>query len=191
MYFLIKRAFDIVLAFFLLTVVSPFILPLFLFLKIRNDKGPVIYWSKRFGANEKIFLMPKIRSMKIDTPQVATHLLHSSDQYLTATGSFLRKSSLDELPQLFSIIKGEMSFVGPRPALFNQHDLMDLRKTKGIKSLRPGLTGWAQINGRDEISIKEKVDFEVYYNQHKSFFLDVKILFLTVLRVIRRDNIKH
>jgi len=156
-----------------------------------TSNGPVIYWSDRVGRNNKIFKMPKFRTMLIDTPAVATHLLPDPKKFLTPVGSFLRKSSLDELPQLWSIIVGDMSFVGPRPALFNQDDLIQLRTKYGVEALLPGLTGWAQINGRDELPIPEKVKLDVEYLQHRSFLLDIKIMFLTFLKVVRRDGITH
>ena len=155
------------------------------------SKGPAFYWSDRVGKSNVIFKMPKFRTMRIDTPAVATHLLSNPDQYLTSIGKFLRKSSLDELPQLFSILKGDMSFVGPRPALFNQDDLVALRTEKGIHVLIPGLTGWAQINGRDELPIPVKVQFDEYYLQHRSFFLDLRILFMTFVKVVRREGVTH
>ena len=156
-----------------------------------TSKGPVIYWSDRVGRYNHIFKMPKFRSMLIDTPAVATHLLSNPDQYLTPVGSFLRKSSLDELPQLWSILKGDMSFVGPRPALYNQADLIALRTEKQVHTIVPGLTGWAQINGRDELPIPQKVELDVYYLQHQSLILDIKILFLTFFKVIKRDGVTH
>ncbi|WP_395006438.1 sugar transferase [Undibacterium sp.] len=156
-----------------------------------TSKGPVIYWSDRVGRYNHIFKMPKFRSMLIDTPAVATHLLSNPDQYLTPVGSFLRKSSLDELPQLWSILKGDMSFVGPRPALYNQADLIALRTEKQVHTIVPGLTGWAQINGRDELPIPQKVELDVYYLQNQSLILDIKILFLTFFKVIKRDGVTH
>jgi O-antigen biosynthesis protein WbqP len=144
-----------------------------------TSKGPILYWSDRVGMDNRIFKMPKFRTMRIDTPPVATHLLTNPDAYLTPIGSFLRKFSLDELPQLWSILKGHMSFIGPRPALFNQDDLIELRTNKGIHKLVPGITGWAQINGRDDIPIPLKVKYDEYYMKNKSFFLDLKILWLT------------
>ena len=150
-----------------------------------------MYWSDRVGKNNTIFRMPKFRSMLIDTPAVATHLLNNPDQHLTPIGTFLRKTSLDELPQIFSILKGDMSFVGPRPALFNQHDLVELRTKKGVHLLTPGLTGWAQINGRDELPIPVKVEFDEYYLMHRSFLLDIKILFMTFFKVLRSEGVKH
>lgn len=156
-----------------------------------TSKGPALYWSDRVGRNNAIFKMPKFRSMQIGTPAVATHLLSNPDAYLTPIGSFLRKSSLDELPQLWSILKGDMSFVGPRPALFNQQDLIDLRTRAGVHKLLPGLTGWAQINGRDELPIPEKVVLDVEYLHRRTFWLDIKIILLTALKVIKRDNVTH
>ena len=156
-----------------------------------TSAGPVLYWSDRVGKRNKIFKMPKFRSMCINTPAVATHLLPDAKQYLTPIGSFLRKSSLDELPQLWSILKGEMSFVGPRPALFNQDDLVALRTKYGVDELLPGLTGWAQINGRDELPIPVKVQLDVEYMNKQSFLFDLKIIFLTFLKVLRRDGIQH
>ncbi|MET3118566.1 O-antigen biosynthesis protein WbqP [Undibacterium sp. GrIS 1.8] len=156
-----------------------------------TSPGPIVYWSDRVGRYNKIFKMPKFRSMRIDTPAVATHLLGNPDQYLTPIGSFLRKSSLDELPQLWSILKGDMSFVGPRPALYNQDDLIALRSAKQVDTILPGLTGWAQINGRDELPIPDKVELDVYYLRHQSFILDMRILFLTFFKVIKRDGVTH
>ncbi len=156
-----------------------------------TSKGPALYWSDRVGRHNKLFRMPKFRSMQIDTPAVATHLLSSPDTYLTPIGSFLRKSSLDELPQLWSILKGDMSFVGPRPALFNQLDLIELRTRAGVDDLVPGLTGWAQINGRDELPIPEKVALDIEYLHRKSLFFDVKIIVMTAWKVFKRDNVSH
>ena len=153
--------------------------------------GSVLYWSDRVGRDNKIFKMPKFRTMRVDTPAVATHLLPDPEQFLTPVGSFLRKSSLDELPQLWSILKGDMSFVGPRPALFNQDDLIAMRTHYGVEKLTPGLTGWAQINGRDELPIPQKVKLDVEYMQNQSLFLDIKILALTILKVVRRDGVQH
>ena len=156
-----------------------------------TSKGPALYWSARVGRNNSIFKMPKFRSMQVGTPAVATHLLSNPDAYLTPIGSFLRKSSLDELPQLWSILKGDMSFVGPRPALFNQQDLIELRTKVGVHELLPGLTGWAQINGRDELPIPQKVALDVEYLYRQSFWLDIKIILLTAWKVLRRDNVTH
>jgi O-antigen biosynthesis protein WbqP len=156
-----------------------------------TSKGPALYWSDRVGRHNRIFKMPKFRTMRVDTPAVATHLLDNPDAYLTPIGPFLRKSSLDELPQLWSILKGDMSLVGPRPALFNQDDLVALRTEHGVHELVPGLTGWAQINGRDEIPIPAKVRLDVEYLQQQSMGFDLKILLLTALRVLKRDGITH
>lgn len=185
-----KRLFDLLLASFAAMVL---LLPLLLVaLLVRlTSRGPVLYWSDRVGRQNQIFKMPKFRSMQIDTPAVATHLLRNPQAYLTPIGSFLRKSSLDELPQLWSIIKGDMSFVGPRPALFNQHDLIELRTRAGVHVLVPGLTGWAQINGRDELPVPDKVALDIEYLHRKSFWMDMKIIFLTAWKVLRRDNVTH
>lgn len=156
-----------------------------------TSTGPVLYWSDRVGRHNRIFKMPKFRSMRIDTPPVATHLLQNPDQWLMPIGSFLRKSSLDELPQLWSILKGDMSFVGPRPALFNQYDLIALRTQTGVDELVPGLTGWAQIKGRDELSIPQKVQLDVEYLQRRSFLFDLKIIWMTALKVVARDGVLH
>lgn len=156
-----------------------------------TSPGPVLYWSDRVGRHNRIFRMPKFRSMRIDTPAVATHLLQNPEQWLTPIGSFLRKSSLDELPQLWSILKGDMSFVGPRPALFNQDDLIALRTEKGVHQLVPGLTGWAQVNGRDELPIPQKVALDAEYLQRLGFWFDIKILWLTFLKVVQRDGVSH
>ncbi len=156
-----------------------------------TSRGPALYWSDRVGRHNTIFRMPKFRTMMINTPAVATHLISNPAKYVTTIGKYLRKSSLDELPQLFSILKGDMSFVGPRPALFNQDDLISLRRQKGIHELVPGLTGWAQINGRDELPIPIKVEFDAYYLKHRSFLLDLKILFMTLFKVLMREGVAH
>jgi O-antigen biosynthesis protein WbqP len=156
-----------------------------------TSKGPILYWSDRIGRFNQFFKMPKFRTMRVDTPALATHLLTNPEQYLTPIGSFLRKSSLDELPQLWSIFKGDMSVVGPRPALFNQDDLIALRKQYGVDCLIPGLTGWAQINGRDELPIPQKVALDVFYLQHQSFLFDMKIIALTFIKVINRSGVTH
>jgi len=156
-----------------------------------TSPGPALYWSDRVGRHNRIFKMPKFRSMRIDTPAVATHLLQNPEQWLTPIGSFLRKSSLDELPQLWSILKGDMSFVGPRPALFNQDDLIALRTEKGVHELVPGLTGWAQVNGRDELPIPHKVQLDVEYLERRTLLFDMKILWLTALKVLARDGVSH
>ena len=185
-----KRVFDFAVAF---VVAVLFALPIFVVgLLVRlTSPGPVLYWSNRVGRNNRIFRMPKFRSMRIDTPAVATHLLENPDQWLTPVGSFLRKSSLDELPQILSILKGDMSFVGPRPALFNQDDLIALRTQHGIHELVPGLTGWAQVNGRDELPIFQKVQFDMEYLKRRSLAFDLKILWLTALKVLVRDGVSH
>ena len=156
-----------------------------------TSPGPILYWSDRVGRGNRIFRMPKFRSMRVGTPAVATHLLHDPDRYLTPIGSFLRTSSLDELPQLWSVLIGDMSFVGPRPALFNQDDLIALRTEYGVHELMPGVTGWAQVNGRDELPIPEKVKLDVEYLQRRSLRFDLYILWLTLVRVLRRDGVVH
>jgi O-antigen biosynthesis protein WbqP len=156
-----------------------------------TSQGPALYWSDRVGRNNVIFKMPKFRSMRVGTPAVATHLLADAALHLTPIGSFMRKSSLDELPQLWSILVGDMSFVGPRPALFNQQDLIALRTVQGVHALVPGLTGWAQVNGRDELPIPEKVKLDVAYLQRKSLWFDIHILWLTFVKVLKRDGVSH
>lgn len=156
-----------------------------------SSKGPVLYWSDRVGKNNRIFSMPKFRSMRTDTPALATHLLTKPEQYLTPIGSFIRRTSLDEIPQLWSILAGDMSFVGPRPALFNQHDLIDMRTHNGIHLLLPGLTGWAQVNGRDELSIEDKVKFDAEYLAHRSMGMDLEILWKTFTQVAKREGVTH
>jgi O-antigen biosynthesis protein WbqP len=185
-----KRILDFTAALALLLAFSIPMLLIALLVKVTSI-GPMLYWSDRVGKNNTIFKMPKFRTMRTDTPAVATHLLADPDQYLTSIGKFLRKSSLDELPQLLSILKGDMSFVGPRPALFNQNDLVELRTKKGIHILTPGLTGWAQINGRDELPIPVKVGFDEYYLKHRSFLFDVKIILMTFFKVLRSEGVKH
>jgi O-antigen biosynthesis protein WbqP len=186
----VKRLFDIVLALAVsLVLLVPFLL---VALAVRlTSTGPVFYWSDRVGRGNAIFRMPKFRSMRVGTPAVATHLLTDPKSVLTPIGSFLRKSSLDELPQLWSILRGDMSFVGPRPALFNQDDLIELRTQYGVDRLLPGLTGWAQINGRDEIGIPEKVSLDVEYLNRQSLMFDIRILWLTAVRVLHRDGVSH
>jgi O-antigen biosynthesis protein WbqP len=185
-----KRLSDFVMSFLAFAIFLPLIIFVALLVKL-TSKGPVLYWSDRVGRGKIIFQMPKFRTMKVGTPAVATHLLSDSSQYLTPVGSFLRKSSLDELPQLWSILVGDMSFVGPRPALFNQDDLIALRTQYGVDTLTPGLTGWAQVNGRDELSIPVKVQYDLEYRQKQSFWFDMKILSLTFLNVIRRAGVSH
>ena len=185
-----KRAFDLLLSLTAIIVLAvPF---LFVALLVRlTSEGPILYWSDRVGRDNKIFKMPKFRSMRVGTPAVATHLLTNPDAYLTSIGGFLRKSSLDELPQLWSILKGDMSFVGPRPALFNQKDLIELRMKTGVHQLLPGLTGWAQINGRDELLISEKVALDNEYLHNHSMWLDLKIIVFTGIKVLKKDNVSH
>ncbi len=185
-----KRLFDLVLA-IILTIL--FALPLlFVALAVRlTSSGPALYWSDRMGRNNQIFQMPKFRSMIAGTPAVATHLLDNPESFLTPIGSFLRRSSLDELPQIWSVLVGDMSFVGPRPALYNQNDLIALRTERQVHTLAPGLTGWAQVNGRDELPIAAKVDLDVEYMQKQSFFFDVYILYLTFIKVLGRDGVTH
>jgi O-antigen biosynthesis protein WbqP len=185
-----KRIFDLLLGVSILVfLVAPMLL---ISIAVHlSSKGPALYWSDRVGKNNKIFKMPKFRSMLSDTPAVATHLLDNPDTYLSTIGGFLRRSSLDELPQLFSVLKGNMSFVGPRPALFNQDDLIALRTERGVDKLLPGITGWAQVNGRDELSILDKVVLDVEYLECQSFWFDIKILWMTFLKVIKRDGVSH
>lgn len=185
-----KRLFDLMLSCFASLVLLPPLCVVALLVRLTSP-GPVLYWSDRVGRNNRIFKMPKFRSMRMDTPAVATHMLDNPDQWLTPIGSFLRKSSLDELPQLWSILKGDMSFVGPRPALFNQDDLIALRTDAGVHTLLPGLTGWAQINGRDELPIPEKVKLDAQYLKRQSFVFDIWVLWLTFLKVLRRDDVAH
>ena len=185
-----KRIFDFLLA---VTITILLVVPIILtVIAVRiTSKGSVLYWSDRIGRNNEIFKMPKFRSMLTDTPAVATHLLDNPNSYLSPIGGFLRRSSLDELPQLFSVLKGDMSFVGPRPALFNQDDLIALRTEKGVHKLLPGITGWAQVNGRDELSIPDKVILDIEYLIRQSFWFDMKILWMTFLKVIKLDGVSH
>ena len=185
-----KRILDLTLFFLAFTFLA---LPLaLLWFAVRvTDEGPALYWSDRVGQRNRIFKMPKFRSMRVGTPAVATHLLAEPGTYLTPIGSFLRKSSLDELPQLWSILKGDMSFVGPRPALFNQNDLIALRTEQGVDELLPGLTGWAQVNGRDELPIPEKVKLDVEYLHRRSLWFDLKILWMTAVKVMHREGVSH
>jgi O-antigen biosynthesis protein WbqP len=185
-----KRFSDLVIgALTLFMLLMPIVV---VFIAVRlTSKGPALYWSDRVGRNNVIFKMPKFRSMRVGTPVVATHLLADPEAHLTPIGSFLRKSSLDELPQLWSILIGDMSFVGPRPALFNQDDLIALRTQQGVQKLVPGLTGWAQVNGRDELPIPQKVALDVEYLQRQSLWLDIRILWMTFVKVVRRDGVLH
>lgn len=185
-----KRFTDLFLAFIACLLLALPLLLLALWVKATSP-GSALYWSDRVGQHNALFRMPKFRSMRIDTPEVATHLLERPEQWLTPIGSFLRRSSLDELPQLWSILRGDMSLVGPRPALYNQHDLIAQRTQAGVHVLRPGLTGWAQINGRDELPIAQKVALDAWYLEHRSLALDVLILLRTALKVLRRDGVSH
>ena len=185
-----KRLFDFLFALLLLALL---LVPLLLIAVLirTTSNGVVLYWSDRVGIKSMIFRMPKFCSMRTDTPTVATHLLGDPDEFLTPVGGFLRKTSLDELPQLWSILRGEMSFVGPRPALFNQYDLIALRTEHGVDQLLPGLTGWAQVNGRDELPIPQKVALDVEYMERRSFWFDMKILWMTFMKVVKRDGVSH
>jgi len=185
-----KRVFDLILALILIVLLSIPMLVIIVLIKLMS-KGPVIFWTDRVGLNNSIFKMAKFRTMKINTPQLATHLMKNPETYLTSVGAFLRRYSLDEIPQLFNILKGDMSFVGPRPALFNQDDLVALRTQKNIHTLIPGITGWAQVNGRDDLSIPVKVSFDEYYFLHRSFLFDLYIILLTALKVIKKEGIQH
>jgi O-antigen biosynthesis protein WbqP len=187
---LMKRLFDLLLGLCATVTLALPILVVAILVRL-TSKGPAFYWSDRVGKGNMIFKMPKFRSMRVGTPAVATHLLQDPKAYLTPIGSFLRKSSLDELPQLWSILVGDMSFVGPRPALFNQNDLIALRTQYGVDELVPGLTGWAQVNGRDELPIPEKVQLDVEYLQRRSLLFDIRILWLTFVKVLKRDGVSH
>lgn len=185
-----KRSFDVVLTILAGLILCVPIVLVALLVRITSP-GPVLYWSERIGVRNRVFRMPKFRTMRVDTPVVATHLLQNPDAWLTPIGGFLRRTSLDELPQLWSILKGDMSFVGPRPALFNQHDLIALRTEQGVDMLVPGLTGWAQVNGRDELSIPDKVALDAEYLRRRSLWLDIRIIVLTFLKVARSEGVSH
>lgn len=185
-----KRLFDILVAFIFLVILLIPMAIMAMAVKI-TSKGPVIYWSKRIGLDNTIFKMPKFRTMLCNAPDVATHLLGNPEAYMTSIGPCLRKYSLDELPQIWSILKGDMSLVGPRPALYNQQDLIEMRTSRGIHRIVPGITGWAQINGRDEISISAKVSYDEYYLNNRSFLFDLKILGLTLLKVVQSEGVRH
>ncbi|OYZ03446.1 MAG: lipid carrier--UDP-N-acetylgalactosaminyltransferase [Methylophilales bacterium 16-45-7] len=190
---MLKRFLDLFLILFSLPVTLPLALITYLIVKATSE-GKTIYWSKRVGIQNQLFNMPKFRSMKINTPALATHIMNQQadpKQYLTPVGSIIRKTSLDELPQLWSVFKGDMSIVGPRPALFNQDDLIHLRTENGVHQLKPGITGWAQVNGRDELPIPQKVVLDTYYLKHQSFWLDCYIILLTIIKVIKRDGVSH
>jgi len=185
-----KRLLDLLLGLTAAVVLMAPLLLAALLVKLTSN-GPALYWSNRVGRHNVIFAMPKLRTMRVGTEVVATHLLQNPEQCLSPIGGFLRKSSLDELPQLWSVLRGDMSIVGPRPALFNQHNLIQMRTENGIHEIRPGLTGWAQVNGRDELPIPRKVELDLYYLRHQSLSFDLKVIFLTVLKVVRRDGITH
>ncbi len=185
-----KRIFDLILAVFVTAILFIPMITIAIVIKLTSE-GPILYWSDRVGQHNHIFKMPKFRSMKTDTPAVATHLLEDPKSVLTPIGDFLRKSSLDELPQIWNILKGDMSFVGPRPALYTQDDLIELRTQQDIHKLLPGLTGWAQINGRDELSIPDKVALDLAYKKKQSFCFDLKILYLTFAKVLLKDGVTH
>jgi len=187
---MVKRIFDLILALVLIVLLSIPMLVIAALIKLLS-KGPAIFWTDRVGVNNAIFKMAKFRTMKLNTPQVATHLMENPEDYLIPGGEFLRKFSLDELPQLFNIISGDMTFVGPRPALFNQDDLIKLRTKKNVHTLIPGVTGWAQINGRDGLPISVKVGFDEYYLKNRRFILDAKIMLITILKVIKKEGVKH
>jgi O-antigen biosynthesis protein WbqP len=185
-----KRLSELILASVALIILGIPMVLISLLVKVTSI-GPALYWSDRVGRNNVIFKMPKFRTMRTDTPAVATHLLVDPDRFITPIGKFLRKSSLDELPQFLSILTGDMSFVGPRPALFNQDDLIALRTAKGVQRITPGLTGWAQVNGRDDLPIPVKVDFDAYYLKNRSILLDIKILFMTFFQVFAGKGVQH
>lgn len=185
-----KRLFDVILALNLCLLLFPGIALIGLAIKV-SSKGPIFYWSDRVGRENKVFAMPKFRTMKLEAPVIATHMLQDPGKWLTPIGGFIRRSSLDELPQLWSILKGDMSFVGPRPALFNQAELIEFRTQLGLDTVLPGLTGWAQVNGRDELPIDKKVEFDYEYLQRQSLAFDLKIMWLTILKVFRRDGVSH
>jgi len=187
---MLKRFFDLILALILLLVFSIPMLLIALAIKL-TSKVPVLYWSDRVGVNNSIFKMLKFRTMRVNTPAVATHLMENPEDYLIPGGEFLRKYSFDELPQLFNVLRGDMSFVGPRPALFNQDDLVELRTKRNIHKLLPGVTGWAQVNGRDDLAIPVKVSFDEYYLNHRSFAFDLYILLLTAIKVVKREGVQH
>lgn len=187
---MVKRLLDIVFSVLVAIVAAIPLVAIFIMVRA-TSQGNALYWSRRIGLDNREFLMPKFRTMHTNTPQLATHLLQTPEKHLTPIGHFLRKSSLDELPQIYSIIKGDMSFVGPRPALFNQHDLIELRTKSGVHLLKPGLTGWAQINGRDDLSIPEKVNYDIEYLTRKSVLFDLKIILQTILKAFGHEGVHH
>ena len=185
-----KRLIDVIFGLMLLSILSPMLLIISLVIKL-DSKGPALFSQRRIGRNNQEFLLYKFRTMQIGAPNVATHLLKDPESYITSIGKLLRKSSLDELPQLFNIIKGDMTFIGPRPALYNQYDLIKLRTKCGVHRLRPGVSGWAQVNGRDCLEISEKVDYDFYYLEHHNLAFDIKILFFTALKVLNADGVRE
>lgn len=185
-----RKVYDWVSALILLVVLAIPMLVIAVLVKL-TSQGPVLHWSDRIGKDNMVYKMPKFRSMRFDAPTLATHLLENPLQYLTPFGRFLRRFSLDELPQLWSVLKGDMSFIGPRPALYNQDDLIELRTKKGVHRLVPGITGWAQVNGRDNLSVSEKVAYDEFYMKNKSLFLDLKILYMTLFKVIKSEGVQH
>ncbi len=187
---LTKRIFDLIMALVLMLILAPLFLLVALAVML-TSVGPVLFRTRRSGKNSRLFTMYKFRTMRVDTPQVATHLLKKPDQFLTPVGGFLRRTSLDELPQLINVLRGDMSLVGPRPALFNQDDLIALRTARGVNMLTPGITGWAQVNGRDSLPITEKVKLDEWYMKNRSFWLDLKVVGMTVVKVLRKDGVAH
>ncbi len=185
-----KRVFDFISSLIAMIILSPIFLILMIIIKLTSE-GPIFFKQRRIGKDNEEFKILKFRTMRIDTPNVATHLLENPEQYITSIGKLMRKTSLDELPQLFNILKGEMSFVGPRPALYNQYDLIEMRTKVGVSKLIPGLTGWAQINGRDEIPLEEKVRLDKEYLEIRGFWLDIKIIFLTFFKVLKSEGVKE
>jgi O-antigen biosynthesis protein WbqP len=185
-----KRIFDLIMALVLMLILAPLLLLVVLAIRLTSI-GPVLFRTRRVGKNSRLFTMYKFRTMRMDTPQLATHLLKKPDQFLTPMGGFLRRTSLDELPQLINVLSGDMSLVGPRPALFNQDDLIALRTARGVNELTPGITGWAQVNGRDSLPIAEKVKLDVWYLKNRSFWLDLKVVGMTVVKVLRKDGVAH
>ena len=187
---LTKRIFDLMVALVLMLILAPLLLLVVLAIRL-TSLGPVLFRTPRVGKNSRLFTMYKFRTMRVDTPQVATHLLKKPDQFLTPVGDFLRRTSLDELPQLINVLLGDMSLIGPRPALFNQDDLIALRTARGVNELTPGITGWAQVNGRDSLPITEKVKLDEWYLKNRSFCLDLKVVGMTVVKVLRKDGVAH
>ena len=185
-----KRIFDLTMALVLMLILAPLLLLVVLTVRL-TSVGPVLFRTRRVGKNSRLFTMYKFRTMRVDTPQVATHLLKKPDQFLTPVGGFLRRTSLDELPQLINVLRGDMSLVGPRPALFNQDDLIALRTARGVNALTPGITGWAQVNGRDSLPITEKVKLDEWYLKNRSFWLDLKVVGMTTVKVLRKDGVAH